>query len=76
MSQSLESNTLTLHRYHRTNKSYTEDLGEGVKLTLMLIPAGEFLMGAPEDEPVSQGDERPQHLVEVPQFLMGCYLIT
>ena len=37
MSQSLESNTLTLHRYRRTNKSYAEDLGDGVKLTLMLI---------------------------------------
>ena len=76
MSESLESNTLTLHRYRRTNKSYTEDLGDGVKLTLMLIPADEFLMGAPEDEPGSQGNERPQHLVEVPQFLMGRYPIT
>ncbi len=76
MSKSLESNTLTLHRYRRTNKSYTEDLGEGVKLTLMLIPAGEFLMGAPEDEPESYADEKPQHLVNVPQFLMGRYPIT
>ena len=76
MSKSLESNTLTLHRYRRTNKSYTEDLGDGVKLTLMLIPSGEFLMGAPEEEPGSQGNERPQHLVEVPQFLMGRYQIT
>ena len=76
MSQSLESNTLTLHCYRRTNRSYTEDLGNGVKLTLMLIPAGEFLMGAPEDEPESDDDERPQHLVNVPQFLMGRYPIT
>ena len=76
ISKSLESNTLTLHRYCRTNKSYTEDLGDGVKLTLMLILAGEFLMGAPEDEPGSQGNERPQHSVEVPQFLMGRSPIT
>ena len=76
MSESLESNTLTLHRYRRTNKSYTEDLGDGVKLTLMLILAGEFLMGAPEDEPESRDDERLQHLVKVPQFLMGRYPIT
>ena len=47
-----------------------------MKLTLMLIPAGEFLMGAPEDEPGSQGNERPQHSVEVPQFLMGRSPIT
>jgi hypothetical protein len=36
---------LTLHRYRRTNKSYTEKLAEGVDLTLMLMPEGEFLMG-------------------------------
>ena len=47
-----------------------------MKLTLMLIPAGELLMGAPEDEPESDDDERPQHLVKVPQFLMGRYPIT
>jgi hypothetical protein len=42
---------LNLHRYRRSNKSYTKDLGSGVKLTLMLIPNGEFLMGASENEP-------------------------
>ncbi|MDX2097213.1 MAG: formylglycine-generating enzyme family protein [Leptolyngbyaceae cyanobacterium bins.59] len=67
---------LTLHRYKRTNKSYTEDLGDGVKLTLMLIPAGEFVMGAPESEPNSLDDERPQHQVKVSQFLMGRYPVT
>jgi formylglycine-generating enzyme required for sulfatase activity len=69
-------NELTLHRYRRTNKSYTEDLGDGVKLTLMLIPAGEFLMGAPEDELESTKGERPQHQVQVSQFLMGRYPVT
>jgi formylglycine-generating enzyme required for sulfatase activity len=69
-------NELTLHRYRRSNKSYTEDLGDGVKLKLMLIPAGEFLMGAPEDELDSTEDERPQHRVQVPQFLMGRYPVT
>jgi formylglycine-generating enzyme required for sulfatase activity len=69
-------NNLTLHRYRRSNKSYTEDLGDGVKLTLMLIPAGEFLMGAPEDELKSRDNERPQHRVQVPQFLMGRYPVT
>jgi formylglycine-generating enzyme required for sulfatase activity len=69
-------NELTLHRYRRSNKSYTEDLGEGVKLTLMLISAGEFLMGAPEDELESEDNERPQHRVQVPQFLMGRYPVT
>jgi formylglycine-generating enzyme required for sulfatase activity len=67
---------LNLYRYRRTNKSYTEDLGSGVRLTLMLIPAGEFIMGAPEDEPESDDRERPQHLVRVSQFLLGCYPVT
>jgi formylglycine-generating enzyme required for sulfatase activity len=67
---------LNLYRYRRTNKSYTEDLGAGVRLTLMLIPAGEFMMGAPEDEPESNDRERPQRLVRLSQFLLGCYPVT
>ncbi len=67
---------LSLYRYRRTNKSYTEDLGNGVKLMLMLIPVGEFLMGAPEEEPGSEENERPQHLVKVSQFLMGRFPVT
>ena len=74
MATSLDN--LTLHRYKRTNKAYVEDLGNGVSLTLMLIPAGEFLMGASEVEPESNDRERPQHRVELPQFLMGRYPIT
>jgi formylglycine-generating enzyme required for sulfatase activity len=70
------SATLSLWQYKRRNKAYTEDLGDGVSLTLMLIPAGEFMMGAPEEEPSSRDDERPQHLVTVPQFLMGRYPVT
>ena len=67
---------LTLHRYRRTNKSYTENLGDGVTLTLMLIPEGEFVMGASKDEPESSNNERPPHSVRVPQFLMGRYAVT
>jgi formylglycine-generating enzyme required for sulfatase activity len=70
---------LNLHRYRRTNKSYTEDLGSGVKLTLMLIPDGEFLMSTSEDEAESSDRERPQHLVRIShtsQFLMGRYPVT
>lgn len=67
---------LTLYRYKRTNKGYTEDLGDGATLTLMLIPAGEFMMGAPEDEPDSNDAEHPQHRVELSQFFMGRYPVT
>jgi len=67
---------LTLYRYKRTNQGYTEHLGDKVTLTLMLVPAGEFRMGAPLDEPDSEDRERPQHLVKVPQFFMGRYPVT
>lgn len=70
------SSQLSIYRYRCTNKRYTEDLGNGVTLTLMLIPAGEFMMGAPEDELESKGNERPQHRVRVAQFLMGRYPVT
>ena len=70
------TDNLTLHRYKRTNKAYTEALGDGVSLMLMLIPGGEFMMGAPDGEPESSDTERPQRLVKVPPFLMGRYPVT
>ncbi|MGK7907499.1 MAG: formylglycine-generating enzyme family protein [Synechococcus sp.] len=74
-SETLPEN-LSLYRYKRTNKAYTEDLGDGVQLTLMLIPSGEFMMGSPESEPESNDSERPQHRVTIRQFLMGRYPVT
>ncbi|MGK7871980.1 MAG: formylglycine-generating enzyme family protein [Xenococcaceae cyanobacterium] len=70
------SNNLTLHRYRRRNKCLHEQLGKGITLTLMLIPAGEFLMDAPESEPKSESSERPQHRVKLESFLMGRYPVT
>jgi len=73
------ANNLSLYRYKRTNKRYTEALGNNVVLMLMLMPAGDFLMGAPEAESKSETRERPQHLVNVPQFLRLCrkyFLVT
>jgi formylglycine-generating enzyme required for sulfatase activity len=68
---------LTLHRYECTNDSYTLDLGEGVSLTLMLIPAGDFMMGAADDDETADSDERPQHRVQLThQFLMGMTPVT
>jgi formylglycine-generating enzyme required for sulfatase activity len=88
-SENVQSNTLTLHRYQRTNKRYTENLENGVVLPLMLIPAGEFWMGqteaetaelkqqvSPEDYQRIYARERPRHRVAVLSFLMGKYPVT
>ncbi|NEO27622.1 MAG: formylglycine-generating enzyme family protein, partial [Kamptonema sp. SIO4C4] len=55
---------------------FAEALGNGVQLEMVAIPAGQFMMGAPESEEGSQDDERPQHQVTVPSFFMGKTPIT
>jgi formylglycine-generating enzyme required for sulfatase activity len=67
---------LTINRYRKQIQYFEERLGEGVNLTMMLIPAGSFLMGAPERELESQDSERPQHTVNITSFFMGKYPIT
>lgn len=57
-------------------ESFTENLGKGVTLEIVAIPAGSFMMGAPENEKDSQDRELPQHRVSVPAFLMGKYPVT
>ncbi|ANV83847.1 hypothetical protein AWQ21_05295 [Picosynechococcus sp. PCC 7003] len=66
-------------------KSFTEDLENGVKLEMLLIPAGTFMMGTPDDEIArckkdsSDGfrPETPQHRVTIPKpFYMGKFLVT
>ncbi|OBQ23837.1 MAG: serine/threonine protein kinase [Anabaena sp. WA113] len=56
--------------------SFTEDLGNGVKLEMIAIPGGTFLMGSSENESERRDDESPQHQVTVPSFFMGKYPLT
>jgi eukaryotic-like serine/threonine-protein kinase len=51
-----------------------EDLENGVKLEMVSIPNGSFLMGFLERE--GNNNEKPQHLVNIPSFYMGKYPIT
>jgi eukaryotic-like serine/threonine-protein kinase len=53
-----------------------EDLGGGVKLEMVYIPAGSFMMGSPSGEKEEQNNEKPPHLVNVPAFYMGKYPVT
>jgi formylglycine-generating enzyme required for sulfatase activity len=53
------------------------DLGGGVKLELVLIPAGEFMMGSPANEAERGKDEGPQHKVRLTKpFYMGKHEVT
>lgn len=54
-------------------KKITNSIGMG----MVLIPAGEFVMGAPEDEKGHQENEIPQHPVRITKpFWLGVYEVT
>ena len=57
-------------------EGYREDLGGGVALTMLKIPAGSFLMGSPEDEPERADAEGPQHEVTLGGYFMAQTPIT
>jgi eukaryotic-like serine/threonine-protein kinase len=55
---------------------FTEDLGGGVSLEMVAIPAGEFMMGSPADELEREKDEGPQRRVKIAGFFMGRFVVT
>jgi formylglycine-generating enzyme required for sulfatase activity len=58
-------------------KELAVDLGGGVKLELVLIPAGEFLMGSLDSDKDAFPFEKPQHRVRITKpFCLGKYLVT
>jgi len=60
-----------------TRREFTVTLPGGVPLVLVRVPAGTFLMGAPETDDWANHWERPQHQVTLTSdYLMGKYLVT
>jgi formylglycine-generating enzyme required for sulfatase activity len=59
-----------------TVRGYQEKLAEGVAITMIEIPAGEFLMGSPENEPERYSDEGPQHMVSLRSYFLGQTPVT
>jgi eukaryotic-like serine/threonine-protein kinase len=57
-------------------RSFAVDLGHGMQLEMVEIPAGRFLMGAPVEEPERRENEGPQHPVTVPSFFLGRFPVT
>ncbi|MCW6038853.1 formylglycine-generating enzyme family protein [Spirulina subsalsa FACHB-351] len=56
-------------------QGYRETTG-GLNLEMVVIGAGEFIMGSPEDEPERYSTESPQHRVILPEFFMSQTPIT
>jgi len=55
----------------------TVDLGNGVAMEFVYIPAGEFMMGSPLNDKHRDHDEGPQHQVKISQgFWMGVHEVT
>jgi formylglycine-generating enzyme required for sulfatase activity len=55
---------------------FQEDLGEGVSMRMLQIPAGEFTLGSPATEKERLDSEGPQHLLKMPEFYLGQTLVT
>jgi eukaryotic-like serine/threonine-protein kinase len=65
-----------IKRLQKQARYFSEDLGNGVLLEMVEIPAGEFLMGSPASEPQRASDEGPQRRGNVPLFFMGRFAVT
>ena len=63
-------------RQHHSINYISEDLGKGLQLELVAIPSGQFTMGSPPNELQRQSTEGPQHIVAVPEFYLGKFLVT
>ena len=58
-------------------KEVVVDLGHGVKLEMVLVPAGGFLLGSPDADKRATPDETPQHWVRMNKpFYLGKYPVT
>ncbi|NEP77845.1 MAG: SUMF1/EgtB/PvdO family nonheme iron enzyme [Okeania sp. SIO3B3] len=64
------------HRTQGSARQKIEDLGNGIKLEMVYIPGGSFLMGSPENEEGREKNESPQHEVTLQPFYMSKYPIT
>jgi eukaryotic-like serine/threonine-protein kinase len=55
---------------------FQEELGNGVLLTMVQIPAGTFMMGSPDREEGQENSEQPEHPVNIGTFYLGQTQIT
>jgi formylglycine-generating enzyme required for sulfatase activity len=67
---------IEIHRSLHQAECFIEDLGNRIRLEMVLIPGETFVMGAPSTEVDSTDDERPQHQVTISVFCIGKYPVT
>jgi formylglycine-generating enzyme required for sulfatase activity len=72
----LDSQGKVVDRPVGTAQIYKENLGNGVSLTMVKIPAGSFMMGSPSNEEKSGSGEKPQHKVNLKSFYLGQTEVT
>jgi formylglycine-generating enzyme required for sulfatase activity len=54
----------------------TETLPGNIKLEMVKIPAGSFLMGSADNDESAYSREKPQHRVNLQEFYLGKYPVT
>ena len=65
-----------VNRRQESARQKVEDLGNGIKLEMVYIPGGSFLMGSLDTEAKRYDDEGPQHKVTLKPFYMSKYPVT
>jgi formylglycine-generating enzyme required for sulfatase activity len=61
----------------RLGTTDVEFVTNSIGMKLVLIPAGEFLMGSPDSDQGARDDEKPQHRVRITQpFYLGAHQVT
>ena len=73
---SLNNSGHIINRTQGSARQKIEDLGNGIKLEMVYIPGGSFLMGSPENEAARCNEKDLQHEVTVQPFYMSKYPIT
>ncbi|MFN7469210.1 MAG: formylglycine-generating enzyme family protein [Pseudanabaena sp.] len=71
-----KQNKIEIVKSPREWRQFVEQIAEDITLEMVYVPSGDFVMGASKKEERSYDNERPQHSVAIPAFLMGKYPIT
>jgi formylglycine-generating enzyme required for sulfatase activity len=64
-------------RLKRSQPDTAKEITNSIGMKLVLIPAGEFLMGSPDSDGTADDDEKPQHRVRITRpFYLGVTELT